>query len=337
MTALRVISPGGASTIQDSGRPGYQRYGVPEAGAMDRLALRLGNRLVGNAEAEACIEFAMLGGAYEAVDGGCRIAVAGGAFDVAVDDVPLPPYQSFEVPPGGRVTIGRPRAGTFGYLAVAGGFDIPAVLGSRSTHARSGIGGGVLTPGTLLPLRQPGAGAGPQRVLDPALWPRAGGPLRVIMGPQDDFFTAEGKAAFLAGPYRIGLQSDRMGYRLEGPAIAHAAGFNIVSDGIAPGSIQVPGTGQPIVLLADRQSTGGYPKIATILSVDIRRLVQRGPNEPILFVAVTPTEADTILREDRTATAALLAAIRLVSTGDLYDSARLLELNLIDGFIDRDA
>ena len=334
MTALRVTSPGGASTIQDFGRPGYQRYGVPEAGAMDRLALRIANRLVGNAEEEACIEFAMLGGAYEAVDGGCRIAVAGGAFDIAVDGASFPPYQSFDVPPGGRITIGRPRAGTFGYLAVGGGFDIPAVLGSRSTHVRSGIGGGVLTPGTLLPLRQAAGGDGPQRELDRALWPPAGGALRVIMGPQDDFFTAEGKAAFLAGPYRIGLQSDRMGYRLEGPAITHAAGFNIVSDGIAPGSIQVPGTGQPIVLLADRQSTGGYPKIATILSVDIRRLVQRGPDEPILFVAATPAEADTILREDRAATAALLAAIGPVSAGGLYDSARLLGLNLIDGFID---
>jgi allophanate hydrolase subunit 2 len=154
-----------------------------------------------------------------------------------------------------------------------------------------------------------------------------------MMGPQDDFFSNEAQTVFLKGPYRIGLQSDRMGYRLEGPAIAHVAGFNIVSDGIAPGSIQVPGSGQPIVLLADRQSTGGYPKIATLLSVDIRRLVQRRPDEPITFVAVTPAEVDAILREDRAATAALLAAILPVSTGDLYDSGRLLGLNLIDGFI----
>jgi biotin-dependent carboxylase-like uncharacterized protein len=333
MTALRVTSPGGASTIQDYGRPGYQRYGVPEAGAMDRLALGIANRLVGNEEDEACIEVAMLGGAYEAVDGGCRMAVAGGAFDVAVDGVPYPPYASFDVSAGGQVTIGRARAGTFGYLAVAGGFDIPAVLGSRSTHARSGIGGGVLTPGTLLPLRHAGGGVGPRRGLHRTLWPRADGPLRVMMGPQDDFFSNEAKTAFLKGPYRIGLQSDRMGYRLEGPTIAHVAGFNIVSDGIAPGSIQVPGSGQPIVLLADRQSTGGYPKIATLLSVDIRRLVQRRPDEPITFVAVTPAEVDAILREDRAATAALLAAILPVSDGDLYDSGRLLGLNLIDGFI----
>ena len=317
MTALHVTSPGGASTIQDYGRPGYQRYGVPESGAMDRLALRIANRLVGNEENEACIEFAMLGGAYEAVDCGCRVAVAGGAFDVSVDGAPVPSYRSFDVPPG---------------------FAIPAVLGSRSTHVRSGIGGGVLTSGTLLPLRQAGAGAGPPRELDRrALRPGAGGPLRVVMGPQDDAFTAEGRAAFLEGSYRVGPQSDRMGYRLEGPAIAHAAGANIVSDGIALGSIQVPGTGQPIVLLADRQSTGGYPKIATLLSVDTRRLAQRRPDEPVTFVAVTPDEADAVVREDRAATATLLAAIRPASVGDLRDSARLLELNLIDGFINGEA
>lgn len=333
MSALRVTAPGGASTIQDRGRPGYQRYGVPEAGAMDRLALRIANRLVGNDEDEACIEFAMVGGAYEALDGGCRVAVAGGAFEVAIDGTPCPPYRSCDVPPGGRVTVGRSRSGPFGYLAVAGGFEVPLVLGSRSTHARSGIGGGVIEPGTLLPLRRPGAGSGPPLALDRAFWPRPDGSIRVLMGPQDDHFTAEGRAAFLRGPYRVGLRSDRMGYQLEGPAIAHAGGFNIVSDGVAPGSVQVPGTGQPIVLLADRQSTGGYPKIATVLSTDVRRLVQRGPGEPIGFVAVSPAEADSIVREDRTAAAALLAAIRPTGDGDLLASARLLGLNLVDGFI----
>ena len=333
MTALRVIEPGGASTIQDRGRPGYQRYGVSEAGAMDPLALRIANRLVGNDEGEACIEFAMIGGIYEAVGRGCRIAVAGGAFDVAVDDMHYPAYQSCTVPPGGRVKVGRPRAGTYGYLAVAGGFDIPAVLGSRSTHVRSGIGGGFLKPQHLLPLRAAEAADGPHLGLDPILWPSAEGRIRVVMGPQDDVFTADGKAAFLSGAYRIGLQSDRMGYRLEGPHIAHAGGFNIVSDGIAPGSIQVPGTGQPIVLLADRQSTGGYPKIATILSVDIRRLVQRRHDEAINFVAVSPGEADALLRNTRLTTADLLAAIAPVDSRDSFAPDRLLGLNLVDGFI----
>ena len=333
MSALRVIAPGGASTIQDQGRPGYQRYGVSEAGAMDRLALRIANRLVGNHEGEACIEFAMIGGVYEAVGGGCRIAVAGGAFDLTVDGIHAPAYQSCDVPPGGRVTIGRPRSGTYGYLAVAGGFDIPAVLGSRSAHVRSGLGGGRLAPQTLLALRAATAPQGLHLGLAPPLWPRTEGPIRVVMGPQDDLFTTGGQAAFLGGTYRIGLQSDRMGYRLEGPAIAHAGGFNIVSDGIAPGSIQVPGTGQPIVLLADRQSTGGYPKIATILSVDIRRLVQRRPDEAIRFLAVSAAEADAIVRDSRSATAALLAAIGPVGGGDRFAPERLLGLNLVDGFI----
>lgn len=333
MTALRVIAPGGASTIQDYGRPGYQRYGVSEAGAMDRLALRIANRLVGNAEDEACIEFAMLGGTYQAIDGPCRVAIAGGDFEIAIDGAASRPYRSIDVPRNGRVRIGRSRGATFGYLAIAGGFDRPPVLGSRSTHLRSGIGGGVLTPETLLPLRRSDAVHGAAYGLEPAYWPRTTGLLRVIMGPQDDFFTPEAKARFLAGPYHVGPQSDRMGFRLEGPAIAHAADFNLVSDGIAVGSIQVPGNGQPIVLLADRQSTGGYPKIATLLSVDIRRIAQRQPHDPITFEAVTPAEADAILREYRAATAALFAAIRPAPIEERYDSSRLLGLNLVDGFI----
>jgi biotin-dependent carboxylase-like uncharacterized protein len=332
-TDLRISAAGGASTIQDLGRPGFQRYGVSEAGAMDPTALRIANLLVGNDEAEACIEFAVVGGVYETVGAPRRLAVAGD-FAVTVDGVGLSAYQSYDLREGSRLSIGRSASGVYGYLAVHGGFDIASVLGSRSTHVRSGIGGAVLQAGTTLPLRQAHTPSGAAQILPRASWPQYDGPIRVVLGPQDDFFTPKGIADFLAGDYRVTLQSDRMGYRLEGPVVEHAGDFNIVSDGIALGSIQVPGTGLPIVLLADRQSTGGYPKIATVVSCDIRRLVQRRPQDVVRFAAVSPDEAEQIAKEDQAAFHLLRSRIRTAIDSDPYDSARLLQLNLVDGFID---
>ncbi|WP_158814699.1 biotin-dependent carboxyltransferase family protein [Methylocapsa sp. S129] len=331
--ALRISAPGGAATIQDLGRPGFQRYGVPEAGAMDRGALRIANLLVGNDETEACIEFAVVGGAYEMVGGPGRLAVAGD-FTVTVDGVKLAAYQSYDLREGSRLSIGRSASGVYGYLAVDGGLDIAAVLGSRSTHVRSGIGGGVLQAGMRLPLRQQRESFAVAQILPRASWPQYDGPIRVVLGPQDDFFTPKGIADFLAGDYRVSLRSDRMGYRLEGPPIARAGDFNIVSDGIALGSIQVPGTGLPIVLLADRQSTGGYPKIATVVSCDIRRLAQRRPQDVVRFAAVSADEAEEIAKADQAAFHGLCSHIRTAIDTDPYDSARLLQLNLVDGFID---
>lgn len=333
MTALRVVAPGGAATLQDLGRRGYGRYGVAEAGAMDALALRLANRLVGNADGEACVEFALRGGTYEAVDGGCRVAVAGGDFDVAAAGRPLGPYRAVDLAAGERLVVGRGRSGVYGYLAVAGGFDVEPVLGSRSVHLRSGIGGAALAAGSSLALRRGSAPAGAPLGLDRSLWPASDGPVRVVWGPQDDLFTERGRADFLRGPYRATHQSDRMGYRLEGPPVEHDGGFNIVSDGIVLGSVQVPGNRQPIVLLADRQSTGGYPKIATVVAPDIRRLVQRGFGVPFRFEAVSLDEADAVLRADAAAFRDLCARIGPVAAEDPFGSERLLGLNLIDGFV----
>ncbi len=332
MTALRIVTPGGASSLQDLGRPGYARHGVTEAGAMDGLALRLANRVVGHAEGEACIEFAMMGGTYEALDGGCRVAVAGD-FAVTLDGVALDPYRAVELAPGQRLVVGRALSGVYGYLAVAGGFAVAPVLGSRSVHARSGLGGAALTPGAVLPLRHPVPPPSAPLGLDRAFWPASDGPVRVVWGPQDEFFTERGKADFLRGPYRAALRSDRMGYRLEGPPVEHAGDFDIVSDGIVLGSVQVPGNRQPIVLLADRQSTGGYPKIATIIATDIRRLVQRGLQVPFRFEAVSLEEADEILRAGEAAFHELCARIGPVADRDLFGSERLLSLNLVDGVV----
>ena len=332
MTALGIVTPGGASTIQDLGRPGYGRYGVPEAGAMDGLSLRLANRLVGNPEGEACVEFALIGGSYEALHGPCRIAVAGD-FDVRVRGRPLPPFQAVDLAPGDRLAIGPARSGVYGYLAVAGGLDTAPVLGSRSVHLRSGIGGPELAAGGTLPLRRGSVPDTPALALERALWPASDGPVRVVWGPQDDLFTEAGKAELLRGPYRTTPRSDRMGYRLDGPPVEHAGDYNIVSDGIVLGSIQVPGNRQPIVLLADRQSTGGYPKIATVIASDIRRLVQRGFDVPFRFAAVSLDEADAILRAEEAAFVALCARIGPAAATDLYGSERLLGLNLVDGFV----
>lgn len=333
MTTLRIVTSGGVSTIQDLGRPGYGRYGVPEAGAMDGLALHLANRLVDNAEGEACVEFALMGGSYEAVDGSCRVAVTGGDFDVAVQGRSLGAYRTIDLAPGERLVVGPARSGVYGYLAVAGGFDIEPVLGSCSVHLRSGVGGAALASGASLALRQTSVPANAPLALERQFWPASDGPVRVVWGPQDDLFTERAKAEFLRGPYHVTLQSDRMGYRLEGPPIEHAGDFNIVSDGIVLGSIQVPGNQQPIVLLADRQSTGGYPKIATVVASDIRHLVQRGLQVPFRFEAVSLDEADSILRVARSAFDDLCSRIRPISAGDLFVSERLLGLNLIDGFV----
>lgn len=331
--SLIVHDPGFFATLQDMGRWGYLRFGVSNSGAMDRVSLQIANMLVGNDPGEAAVEFTASGGTYEVEAESCRIAIAGDNFPVAIDGEPAPPLTSYTLHRGTRIEIGYAVSGMRGYLAVAGGFDLHPVLGSVSTNVRFGLGGldgKALGAGCRIPLRSNEAPANEDRCLDPALVPSADGPLRVVMGPQDEYFTEAGKHTFLSAEYRVSDQSDRMGYRLEGPDIEHAADFNIVSDGIAAGSIQVPGNRKPIVLMADRQTTGGYPKIATVISADLHRLAQMGPGETMHFTAVSIDEAeeqylslnrclDTIARSLEPADA------------ETMETHRLLSVNLIDG------
>jgi len=299
---LRVINPGALATLQDRGRMGYQRYGVPQSGAMDGFNFAIGCMLVGNPPEEAAIEFTLMGGTYTLESGDCRAAVAG-AFAVTLNGAAIPPYRAFDLRAGDMLRIG---AGTIshgsarGYLAVAGGFDVAPVLGSRSTHVRSGIGGldgAALRKDARLRLRAPRAGEGPPLALDPRLARHDPGPIRVLPGPQDDYFDAAGWEVFLGETWRMSPQSDRMGMRLEGPRVPHKGDYNIVSDGVPHGAIQVPGDGQPIVMLADRQSTGGYPKIATVISADLPRLGQLRPGDGLRFARVAIDEAETAARE----------------------------------------
>lgn len=335
---LRVVAPGVASTLQDAGRPGWMRYGISGSGAMDRDLLALANGLVGNPGDAAAIEMAMVGPTLACEAPACRVALAGAPFAMALNGRALDPFTAHDLRRGDRLTLAAPRRGLRAYLAVAGGFAVAPMLGSVSTHTRTrlgGLDGAALAAGDLLPLRAPVPG-GRALTLPAARRPRFGGPIRVVLGPQADSFTEAGLRTFLTEPYTLSARADRMGCHLEGPSIAHADGFNIVSDGIVNGSIQVPGHGRPLILLADRHTTGGYPKIATVIAADLGRLAQVRPGETIRFAAVDVAEAQALAREARRALAARLAALEPAGGGDL-DSAFLLALNLVGGVVSASA
>jgi biotin-dependent carboxylase-like uncharacterized protein len=304
--ALLAAAPTAFVTLQDAGRVGWQRFGVSRCGAMDAEALAIANILVGNAPDAAALEFAHAAGEWELRATSCRIAVTGGRFAVFVDDEPVPAFTTITLTRGQTLRIGGAPDAVWGYLAVAGGFDIAQQLGSLATHSRSGIGGlagGAIRAGDALPLTADWVRAEPERSLREPPMPRDA-PLRVVLGPQSDFFTSDAIDTFLSAEYRVTHQMDRLGYRLSGPVLAHAKGYNIISDGYVAGSIQVPGSGEPIVLLRDAQPPGGYPKIATILSADLGRLTQSRPGRNVRFEAVEMDVAQRLRREfvDRLAT-----------------------------------
>jgi antagonist of KipI len=300
---IRIVEPGLLTTVQDLGRVGHLRYGIPPSGPTDRAAFVIANRLVGNPDTAAGLECTYMGPRFE-VDRECAIAVTGAPAAVTVNREARPRWTTIVVRPGDEVRLGPPRSGVFSYIAFSGGIDVPEVLGSRSTYLRGRLGGlqgRALRADDVLPL--PAVPTPHVRsVQEPAAAPTE--PIiRVVLGPQDDRFTEDGIRTFLESPYEVMPQSDRMGVRLKGPRIKHARGHDIISDGIALGSIQVPGDGQPIVLLVDRQSAGGYTKLATVCSFDIGRLAQMKPGQRVTFRAVGVAEAHRLLREERAALA----------------------------------
>lgn len=310
---VRVLDPGPLTTVQDLGRPGQLRYGIPASGPLDREAFVLANRLVGNPDTAAGLECTYMGPRLR-MEGPGAIAVTGAAAPVTVNGQPAPRWAVLRLRPGDTVRVGAPRVGVLSYIAFAGGLDVPLVLGSRATYVRGRLGGlegRALRPGDVLRVLD-GPEPPPRALAAP---PAVGGEeptvVRVVLGPQADRFTDEGLRTFLDSAYEMLPQSDRMGARLRGPRIAHARGHDIISDGIALGSIQVPGDGQPIVLLVDRQSTGGYTKIATVCSFDIGRLGQVRPGQSVRFRAVDVGEAH---RLRAAADRALADALREEST-----------------------
>jgi len=265
--------------------------------------------------------------------GPVRLAVAGACGPLLCDGEPLADHSSFLLPEGAELTLGRPRAGVFATLAVAGGLRLRPVLGSVALHRRAALGGldgCPLREGDRLPLAGPAPAGEADVCLDTVPLERDG-PIRVVLGPQDDHFPPKGLATFLHSTFTVSGQADRMGYQLDGPAIAHGAGgFNIVSDATVMGSVQVPGTGRPIVLMADRQTTGGYPKIATVISADLRRIAQRRPGEPVRFEAVDLATARKLAQVRAAALGALPKNLRPV-TGE---AERLMAANVAGAAVD---
>lgn len=304
--ALRAVAPGPHVTVQDAGRRGWRRFGVSTSGAMDWPALAMANALVGNPPDTAALEFAQVGGTWEIAAESCRIAVTGGAFAVSADGIALAPWQSHTLRHGQRLSLKAAPDAVWGYLAVAQGFDLVPQLGSCATHLRSGLGGIAgrrIAEGDALTLRATLAPAGRERRI--AAPRRVSGPVRVVLGPQDDYFTPEAIAAFLATTWRVSHRGDRMGTWLDGPTIAHANGYNVLSDGLVPGCIQVPGTGQPVVLLMDCQTIGGFPKLATVITADLPRFAQCRPGSRMSFTAIGIDAAQSLYRASRATVAGL--------------------------------
>ncbi len=300
MEVFEVIQPGFLTTVQDRGRHGYQQYGVPVSGAMDSYALTTANLLVGNGDGAACLEMTVLGPRLR-VFGDMVVAVTGADLSPTLNSSPLAMWEAVKVCSGDTISFGHPRKGCRGYLAVAGGIDVPEVMGSRSTYILSRLGGlegRQLRSGDRLRSGRARAGM-PLKKLPPQYIPeyQARNELRVVLGPQDDYFTEKGIHTFLHSEYMISVQADRMGYRLEGPPIEHKAGADIVSDGIPAGAVQVPGDGLPIILLADRQTTGGYVKVATVSTVDLPKLAQAEMGHRVRFLQISQEEAYQLLTE----------------------------------------
>jgi biotin-dependent carboxylase-like uncharacterized protein len=298
MTPRLVISRAGpACSIQDEGRHGYLRFGVTPAGPMDWTLHRTANHLAGNPPGAAAIEAGPAGIDLAAEGAPVRLGVSAPGFRVERDGSALPTRVSLILQPGERLRIVPGRFGVWAYLAPQGGIDAAPVMGSLATHTRSGLGplgGRVLDAGTIIPLRAASADDTELALFEPVVPPH--GPVRFVPGPQDDHFAAASLASFAHEDYEVASRSDRMAYRLRGPALAHAKGHDIVSDGIALGAIQVPGDGQPLVLMADRQPTGGYPKIGTVVRADLPALAQMRAGQKVRFRPVTVDEAVEALR-----------------------------------------
>ena len=333
---LEIVEAGIFTTVQDRGRYGYQRIGVPVSGAMDEFALRAANILVGNAEDAAGLELTVSGPTIRFV-ADTWIAVTGGDLSATLDGEPLPYGRSVEVPRNAELRSLEMRTGTRAYLAVAGGIDVPLVMGSRSTYVTAsfgGLDGRPLQQGDLLATLPVGPNAAfvPRELPEIYLNPDYGSypEIRVVLGPQHESFDEESIARFLSSVYVVSPESNRMGYRLDGPPVPHLDGPGIVSDGNPMGAIQIPGDGLPRLLMSDRGTTGGYTKIATVISSDLGALAQAAPGDRVMFKAVPIEEAHELLRAREDILRSLSTAktlqgydpnMRVVVDGEAYDVA----------------
>ncbi len=324
---FEILQPGMLTTVQDLGRFGYQRLGVPAAGAMDQFAIKMGNRLLLNDDKVAALEATFMGPSIKVISN-VVIAITGGNLGPTLNGKDLPMWQSISLKEGDTISFEGPRGGIRTYICVAGGIDVPQIMGSRSTYLRSNIGGHLgrqLQQGDILSSNDPNKEVVKGRKISPDIVPSYGGNiiLRVVLGPQDGEFTEDGINTFLNSEYAVTPQMDRMGIRLEGPEIKHREKADIISDGIMFGSIQIPGNGNPIIMMADRQTTGGYTKIATIISIDIPKIAQAQPGDKIQFDKITIKDAQNLVREfeDTIQNAIIDSPIEIPSTEVVSTSA----------------
>jgi antagonist of KipI len=316
------------TTVQDLGRTGYQRHGIVVGGAMDAPAIRIANLLVGNAQSAAALEATLLGPTLEFLRDHL-FAVAGGDLGALLNGEPVPSWRPCVARAGSVLSFAGPRAGCRAYIAIAGGIDVPEVLGSRSTDLRAGIGGmqgRALAAGDVLSVCAPNANADAwlaellTRQRRSADW--GAGPslqsrwspepvVRVMRGLEYDAFTAESQRALFEAAFRVGTQSDRMGYRLEGPRLTLEQPLELLSSPIAQGTVQVPPGGNPIVLMADRQTVGGYPRIAQVITVDVPLLAQSAPGTRVRFQETTIEQAQALFLASERDLRQLATAIQL--------------------------
>lgn len=311
--SITVLNPGLLTTVQDFGRVGYQQFGVSVSGVMDPRSTTIANTLVGNEDGEAVLECTMMGPHLQFDQTNC-IAITGGDLGPTLDGQPIPSYRAIRVQAGQVLRFTAPKTGCRAFVAFAGGLDIPVVMGSRSTYMKAKIGGfqgRKLEKGDVIGFRAPKDSLKNlnMRYISPEFIPRPEYTLHVVLGPQDDAFTQEGLNTFLGQTYTVTPEFDRMGCRLEGPVIQHKESGDIISDGIAFGAIQVPSAGKPIIMLGDRQTTGGYTKIANVISVDFRILAQLKTGDKVRFEAVSIQFAQEALLTQRAAMKALRTAV----------------------------
>ena len=303
--SITVLSPGLFTTVQDMGRVGYQQFGVSVSGVMDPRSAALANILAGNGPGEAVLECTMIGPKLR-FDRACVIAITGGDLGPTLDGQPISGYRALAVRAGQVLGFTAPKTGCRAFIAFSGGLDIPLAMGSRSTDLKAKLGGlqgRKLEKGDAIGFRAP-VEALPRmadRALRPEFAPQPVYTLRAVLGPQDDAFTQDGLRTFLTGAYTVTPEFDRMGCRLSGPAIQHRQTADIISDGIAFGAVQVPSSGAPIIMLADRQTTGGYTKIANVITADFRILAQLKAGDKVRFAEVSVEEAQNILLARRAA------------------------------------
>lgn len=321
--SIRITNGGLLTTVQDKGRYGYQEFGVPVSGAMDPHSMAIANILVDNDENEAVLEVTLLGPRMEFTQDNI-IAVTGGDLAPTLDGAPLPMYTAVLVRAGQTLAFTAPRTGCRAFIAFAGGLALTPAMGSCSTYLKAKIGGlegRKLDKGDEIAFRAP-AVALPnmeKRTLPAVDFRATEHELRVVMGPQNDYFTDAGIATFLSETYSVTNQFDRMGCRLDGTVIEHVKDGNIISDGISFGAIQIPSEGKPIIMLADRQTVGGYTKIATVISADFSEIAQAKAGDKIHFQKVSIQEAQDLYRAKKRWLRALRATLDAVPSGPCFD------------------